>query len=61
MDERLVIDTEVARREDGILLTFHCADGSVVEQYVSQAEARDVLNQINRQLHPSASTNEVPK
>lgn len=56
MDERLVIDTEVARREDGILLTFHCADGSVVEQYVSQIEARDILRQIERQLPYSAGT-----
>lgn len=58
MDERLVIDADVARREDGIVFSFQCSDGSYEEHYVSQEEARDILDQINRQLHPSASTNE---
>ncbi len=50
-DERLVTSTEVERREDGLVLTFHCADGSVFEQYVSQSEARAILKQIEAQLH----------
>lgn len=49
--ERLVLSTEVERREDGLVLTFHCADGSVMEQYVSPAEARGILNQLEAQLH----------
>jgi hypothetical protein len=50
-DERFVTSTEVERREDGLVLTFHCVDGSVIEKYVSPTEARSILNQIEAQLH----------
>jgi len=50
MDDRLVIGSEVERREDGLLVVLHYEDGGTRQFYMLPAEARDVLDQLTRAL-----------
>lgn len=53
----LITDTKVERREDGIVVTFIFEDESEDAFYFSQAEARDIVKQLDRQLQHCAEVN----
>lgn len=50
MNEPIVIDTEVERREEGLVITLYFDNGTVEEHSMSIAEARDIRDQLANAL-----------